>query len=90
MTRCEQTSNKMIPAAAEELVMERGVAKVEGGEIGSAPVFPVSHAWNPSEFRNDLAKSGAGEAGEGDPLSQLPQAVLTTRRGRPAARYPSS
>ena len=40
MTRCEQTSNKMIPAAAEELVMERGVAKVEGGEIGSAPVFP--------------------------------------------------
>ena len=88
MTRCEQTSNKMIPAAAEELVMERGVAKLEGGELGSALVFPSSHAGESGEFRNDLAKSGAGEAGEGDPLSQLPQAVLTTRRGRPTALTP--
>ena len=88
MTRCEQKKNVMIPAAAGELVVEGCVAKMEGGELGSAPVFPVSHARESGEFRNDLAKSGAGETGDPQPLDQLPRAVLTTRRGRPAALTP--
>src|SRR5437870_5478765 len=88
MTRCEQKKNEMIPAAAGKLVAQGGVAKLEGGELGSASVFPVSPARETGEFRNDLAKSGAGEAGDPETLDQLPHAVLTTRRGRPAALTP--
>lgn len=88
MTRCEQKKNEMIPEAAGELAAQGGVAKLEGGELGSSPVFPMSHARESGEFRNDLAKSGAGETGDSQPLDQLPRAVLTTRRGRPAALTP--
>ena len=88
MTRCEQKKNEVLPAVTGELAAEGGVAKLEGGQQGSAPVFPMPHPRESGEFRNDLAKNGDDEAGDPQPLDQLPRAVLTTRRGRPAALTP--